>query len=329
VVLQVLADARQVSHDRDAERGQFSGVAHAGKLQQLRRAERSRAHDHLPAVGAPRRPGPGAAQTARHELHPGRARPREKDPRHVHPGLDAQVWPAHPRVQVRPRGRQTAALVDVPVEGGEPLLAVPVDVAGKRVPSLLHRLEERLEKRTRGQPALEHQGPGRAAELLVRTPGSGQAVLHPLEVRQAVRVVPVGHAGIGGPPLVVERVAALEDHPVNAARPAEHLTARVVDPAAVQERLGLAGIPPVVEPAADRKRERGRHVDERIPRVVRAAGLEHEHPGGGIRGQPVRQGAARRATADDDVVEKRWGHITLIDLAALIPLIPPRLSGSP
>src|SRR5205823_14405262 len=69
--------------------------------------------------------------------------------------------------------------------------------------------------------------------------------------------------GLGRPLLVVERVAALEDHAVDRARAAEHLAARVVDAAAVHVRLGLGLVLPVVEAAADRERQRGRHVEVR------------------------------------------------------------------
>ena len=84
--------------------------------------------------------------------------------------------------------------------------------------------------------------------------------------------------GVGAPPLVVQRVAALEDHPVDAARAAEHLAAGVVDPPPVHVRLGLGLVLPVVEATADRERQRGRHVDEDVPQVVGAAGLQDEHP---------------------------------------------------
>ena len=47
------------------------------------------------------------------------------------------------------------------------------------------------------------------------------AGLQPLEVRQAVGVVPRGHTRVGAPPVVVARVSAREHHRVDAARPAE------------------------------------------------------------------------------------------------------------
>ena len=223
------------------------------------------------------------------------------------PGGHGEVRPAHHRIQVGPRGGQPPAAVDVPVERGEALLPVAVHVVGELVAGLLHGGEERAEQRVGGRAALEHQRPGVPAErvFLVR----GQAVLHPLEVRQAVRVVPVGHAVVGRPALVVQRVAALEDHPVDAARPAEDLAARVVDAPPVHVRFRLALVLPVVEAVADRDGERGGHVDERVPDVVRAAGLEHEYPGARVGGQPVGQGTARGSAADDDEVVGMSCHL--------------------
>src|SRR6185312_13162769 len=99
----------------------------------------------------------------------------------------------------------------------------------------------------RRRSALEDERAAVAAPLVA----TGEVVLHLLEVRQAVRVVPGLHPRVGGPPLVVHGVAALEDHPVDAARAAEDLAPRVVDAPPVHERLGLRLVPPVVEPGAD------------------------------------------------------------------------------
>ncbi len=70
----------------------------------------------------------------------------------------------------------------------------------------------------------------------------------------------------------------------------------------VQVRLGLAFVTPVVEPVADRDGQRGRHVDEHVPAVIRAAGLQHQHLVGGVGGEPAGQRAARGAAPDDDEV---------------------------
>ncbi len=103
-------------------------------------------------------------------------------------------------------------MADVPVERPETLLAIAVDVGGERVAGLFRGLEERGEQQVRGGAAFEDKRPVAAAELRVVL-----RRLHLLEVRQAMRVVPDLHAGVGGPALIVERVAALEDHAVDAA----------------------------------------------------------------------------------------------------------------
>ena len=142
----------------------------------------------------------------------------------------------------------------------------------------------------------------------IRIVGRGrEAVLHPLEVGQAVRVVPGRHARVGRPALVVERVAALEDHPVDARRAAEDATAGVIDATAAHERLGLGLVAPVVEARPDRERERGRHVDEDVEAMVAPTGLEDQHAGVGLGREAVGEGASRRAAADDDEVVA--GHV--------------------
>ena len=190
-----------------------------------------------------RAPAPAACAPAAAELHAHRAPALEKDLGDEGPALHGEVGPPHDRVQVGAGRRQPPAPADVPVERGEPLLAVTVHVLGQRVARLLRGLEEGAEQRVGRRAPLQDQRAVRAAVLVP----ARQAVLHLLEVRQAVRVVPAAHPGVGGPSLVVQRVPALEDHAVDAARSAEHLAPGVVDPPAPHERLGLGLVPPVVE----------------------------------------------------------------------------------
>ncbi len=218
-------------------------------------------------------------------------------------GLDAQVGARPGRVEVGPGGRPAAAPVDVAVEPGEALLPVAVDVVGQREARLLGGLEEHPEERVGGRTALQQQRAVVAAPGVPGRPaGVVEAGLHPLEVRQAVQVVPRLEAGVGRPALEVHRVAALEDHPVDRAAAAEDLAARVVDPPVVHVRLGIGLVLPVVEPVADRERQRRGHVHQRVEAGVRVPRLEDEHRRARVRAQPVGQRTARRATADDDVV---------------------------
>ena len=241
----------------------------------------------------PRRPGRAySTPTARVAL--------EDDLRGKGERLDVEVGPVHHRVQVRPRGRQPPTVVHVAVEGREPLLAVAVHVVRERIAGLLNRREERVEQRALRRAALEYERAVVPAEGIVDS--RGETVLHALEVGQAVRVVPGLHARVRGPALVVQRVPALEDHPVDAARPAQHLPARVVDAPAAHVGLGLRLVLPVVEPAADRERQCGGHVDEHVEPPVRPPRLEHQHAVARIRRQPVGESAARRPAADDHEV---------------------------
>ena len=275
-----------------------------GQLQQLRRVDRPAAQDDLAGVHPPDRPAPVRV------LDADRTGAVERHLRHQGARADVEVRPRHHGVQVRAGRRQPPPAVDVAVELGEALLAVPVDVVGERVARLLHRLEERAEQRVRRGAALEDERAAVPAELVVGL--RGQAGLHAHEVGQAVGVVPGVHPGVGGPPLVVQRVAPLEDHPVDAAGAAEHLAPGVRDPPAAHVRLRLGLVAPVVEPAAAGERQRGGHVDEHVPRVVAAARLQHQHPGGGVGGQPVGQRAAGRAASDDDDVVTVASHAALL-----------------
>ena len=275
-------------------------VADAGQLQQLGGVDGAAAQDDGPRADLRR----GAAAVP--VLHADRALALEQDPGDEGAGQDVEVGPLHHGVQVGPRRRQPAAVPDVPVERREALLAVAVHVIGPGVAGLLARPEERLEERVRRRTALERERAGVPAEGVL---GVGrEAVLHAVEVGQAVGVVPRLHARVGGPTLVVERVAALEDHPVDAAGAAEHLAAGVVDPAPVHVRLGLRLVLPVVEPAADRVGQSRRHVDEDVPEGVVAARLQDEHGAAGIGRQAVGQGGAGRAAPDDHVVVPGGNH---------------------
>ena len=223
VVLEVLADAGRGGGRRRC-RGRASSclVADAGELEQLRGVDRAAAEDHLAGVDGTAQPAAAQVVDADRALalepHPGDHRQR----------LDVEVLAAPDRVQVGAGRGEPAAAVQVAVEAGEALLAVAVDVVGQRVAGLLHRREERVEQRVLGRAALEHQRPVAAAPVVGAAPRAG---LHPLEVGQAVGVVPLLHPRLGGPALVVHRVAALEDHPVDARRAAEHLAAGVRRPA--------------------------------------------------------------------------------------------------
>ena len=126
-----------------------------------------------------------------------------------------------------------------------------------------------------------------------------------LEVRQHVGIAPAVVAK-RRPMVVVRAMAARAPHRVDRAGAAEHAATRPDDgaTAAAFRRLGpeQAREPLVVDGpvVADRK------LQPEIP--IRSAGLQQQHAAGRIRRQSVRDHAAGRARADDDVVITACWH---------------------
>ena len=125
---------------------------------------------------------------------------------------------------------------------------------------------------------------------------------HAVEVRQAVGEVPVLHARVLAPLLVVHRVTALVDHAVDGGRSAKDLAASMVDTAAVHLWLWIGLIHPVIVLCADWEREAGWHVNEQIPQGIWAASLKDQHAGVLVFGQACGDDGACGATANDDYV---------------------------
>src|SRR5262249_44360357 len=80
-------------------------------------------------------------------------------------------------------------------------------------------------------------------------------VLVPLEQRQDIAIAPPGIAEVR-PGVEIRAISAREDHPVEAARPAENLPARMRDPAAAEVRLRGSRVAPVVRAAERLRRSR-------------------------------------------------------------------------
>ena len=68
-----------------------------------------------------------------------------------------------------------------------------------------------------------------------------------------MRVIPILHASIFTPALVIEWISALPDHAVDASRAAQYLSARMINLAVIHKRLRLRFVFPVVVLIADRK----------------------------------------------------------------------------
>ena len=187
VVLEVGADTGQVGHDRDAERARGRRRARprtAGAAAGVLIAPPARMISP-PSIRSV--PPPCRSMSTATARRPSNTTPvtnvRVRTVRFLRPT---------DRLQVRLRGGQPPAVVDVAIERREPLLAVAVDVVGQVIAGLLAGGEERLEQRVRGRTALQDERPVMTAPRIV---GRGrEAGLHLLEVRQAMGVVPRLHA---------------------------------------------------------------------------------------------------------------------------------------
>src|SRR4051794_36344583 len=75
------------------------------------------------------------------------------------------------------------------------------------------------------------------------------------------------------------------------------------DPPVVHIRFRLRLVAPIVELAADRVGQSGRHMDENIPQIISPARLQHQHLVTWVGAQPVRQHTPSRPAANDDRIE--------------------------
>ena len=222
--------------------------------------------------------------------------PVEEDSIGKRPADDGQVGTVFDRVQVSPRRTQPAPPVDIAVKGPEAFLSVAVDILREGVTRLLDRLEKGTEKGIFTGARFQQQG---AIDTMVFI-GTDKAGFRAFKVGQIVGVVPVLHTGILAPALIVHGIAANVDHAVDAARAAQHLAPPVENTPVVHVRFRFALVTPVIEFVAQRDRQSGRHVDEDIPDIVGASGLQHQHPVGRVGAEPVGQGAAGGTASHDD-----------------------------
>ena len=182
--------------------------------------------------------------------------------------------------------------MDGHVHPAEALLLEAVHVLGKGVAGLLCRLQERLVQRVAALAPGHAQGPFTAA-----VPAGAQLVrLRPAEVGQAVRVVPARGA-LALPALVVLGVPTHVDHGVERRGATPDAAPRPVQHAAVQARLRLGVVAPVVRVVAQVGHEGRGHVDlpaePLAPRVhVLGPGFQQQHMLVGVLREPARQHAA-------------------------------------
>ena len=124
-------------------------------------------------------------------------------------------------------------------------------------------------------------------------------VLRALETGKHVLEGPPGVSELA-PVVVVPRLPAHVEQPVDGARSAQHLAPGPVQHAPVELRFRLGGIAPVRGRIVHRLEVADRNVDPGV--AVLAPRFQQQHAGGRIGGQAVRHHAAGRSGADDNEI---------------------------
>ncbi len=205
MVLQVLADARQIPSNGDAEVIQTGPVAKAGKLQQLGRGHRAGRQDDLAACARLER------RTIRpHARHPHGAAVLEEKRVNLDADLEPEVRPLQGRFE-KAAGRAPAPpglLVHLEIAGAE--IVAAVEIGGRRNAGRGAGLGEGVEHRPAHAwvlhapfPALGVQGP-RRIDVIFLAKEEGQDVVP----------APAGQTHLA-PAVVVRRLAAHVDHGVD------------------------------------------------------------------------------------------------------------------
>ncbi len=296
MVLQVGTDAWDVGNHGDAQRLQQCCRPEPRQLQELGRIESAGGEDNLavgvrhvcgfaaPVLDADRTP-PGKQDTGRQRLrHHGEVCSRARLPQIADRG--GAATPA-PRRELEVSGAFLGRTVEVVVAGEA---------------RLLRSLDEGLAQRVR----LADIGDRERTAGAVQRIGAALLVLGPPEVGQHVLETPAGIAELA-PVVVVGGLAADIEKPVDRARSAQHLAARLDDAPVVELGLRLRGVEPVDFGVVEQLAVAERDVDPDV--AVGAARLQQQHAVAARRGEAIGEHAARRAGADDDVVEDFFvGH---------------------
>jgi hypothetical protein len=290
VILQVLADPRQIVDHYDAVLLQQLPRPDPGKLQQLRRVDRAARQQHL----APR---PGSAHDPVLRIFEAYcALALEQHAVRQCADLDAQIGPPHCGAQISHGSAAAPHVADGDLQRSDTVLLGAVKVGVEFMARLLRPGNKGVMQFVAGPQIGDAQWTANAVMLV----GAAFLVLGAAEIGQYVLIRPAGIAELA-PQIEILLLATDVDEPIDRARPAEHLAARPEHAAATQfaKRLGLEH--PGDLRMEDVSVEPGGDVDPRV--AVLAARLKQKHARRAVGGQAAGQHASGRAGPDDDEVE--------------------------
>src|SRR4051812_35006080 len=141
MIAQILPDAAQFVHHRDAELLQAIGLADAGQLEQLRRGDRARRHDDLAR-------GTCLELLSLHAVtHADAAPALEQQALRMRAGVDAQIATRARRGEVGARSRIAKATADRALRHRNAFLALAIVIVVARNADALGRGEEAVVER--------------------------------------------------------------------------------------------------------------------------------------------------------------------------------------
>ncbi len=290
MIVQVPADAREVVHHRDAQRGELVRGADSGEQQQARGVDGAGAEHHLTA-GADAVLGVVAAIP-----HSDTPTVVDLEPFDARVGGDHQVRTVRlDRGEVGGGDAVASTVGNGQIVPPRALLVDAVEVVGDGMTGLLRGGNEGRRRRVAGHRRRRPQRSGVPAHLAI----ASRYRLRALEVGKD-RVVRPSLTGHLGPPVEVGSVPPEVHHRVDTAAAAESVTTgpRVDGPVGTRLRDGAVG---VVDGAPPQRRP-GRWRRE-VGGVVPTAALEQQHGDVGVLAQPRGHDTAGGSSPDDDVIE--------------------------
>src|SRR5271168_2708717 len=235
MVLKILPDTRQITHEVDGQRSEVCGRTDAREHEELRRIVRASADDHLAPGGdyfrcaTPAKGGTRATHAVQGEALDGRV------------GDDGEVGTGLGRRQVADCGAAAPAIALGHLMKAEAFLVAGVEVGVERQASRRASLDE---SEAEAVGALRIDGCERAADA-VRIGRAAALILTLLEEGEHVAPRPAVVAE-RRPAVIVGGMATLEDHGVDGAGTAQHLATREIVAAATELGHRFAVISPIL-----------------------------------------------------------------------------------
>src|SRR5262249_10874941 len=206
MILQVLADAGQLMHERNRVRAKQMNRTYAGELEQLRTLQcAGTEQDRFACAG-------GRIDAVAPEDDAAGPLAVEGDSRDMRLGFDPKVGAMASRLQVRSRGAATPAASSRQMVVAHALLPGAVEIVVARNPEFHRGGDDRFDQLVL---ARDDRAPERTVMAMV-VGITVLGVLEVLEVRQDLGVAPPGIA-LGGPLIVVLRLAADGDETIDRA----------------------------------------------------------------------------------------------------------------